>query len=355
MVSTSEPFIIPVDAWINVPLEDVHYSGTFYAMVHWDATTGRTNSIGIDIDGPNANENLDYMIKNDVWHLAHDYMIMQGLPPCVFMIRANAFVEAKSVSYGGNVSFVEEADSKVKTLNSNDFSFEKSGISVNVEESYVPVHARTVDNSKSFEGYAVYKLLKGASETEWTELSSTIPGTTHTYDYDMTSDRSLVANFIKTYNVSVVSGNLDYGTVSGGGVNIVHGSSITIKATAKTGYKFINWTKTGGTEFSKDAEHTFNVTENLELTANFGEVGINVEQISSFTIYPNPAKDILTIVRSTSNKARVEIYTTNGSIVKSLEITQTKSVIDVSSLPTGVYMIRLIEEKNVVTKRIVIN
>ncbi len=80
----------------------------------------------------------------------------------------------------------------------------------------------------------------------------------------VTSDLSLTAEFaIKMYTVAVSANNSSYGTVEGGG-SVVHGSTATITATPKTGYKFVKWSNG-----STNATETITVTSDLSLTAEF--------------------------------------------------------------------------------------
>jgi len=73
-----------------------------------------------------------------------------------------------------------------------------------------------------------------------------------------------------------------------------------------------------------------------------GEVGISDTKIpAAFNIYPNPASDILKIVRSSNEKVQIEIYNTLGVKIKTLEISDLVDEIDVSGLSSGVYLIRL--------------
>jgi hypothetical protein len=65
----------------------------------------------------------------------------------------------------------------------------------------------------------------------------------------------------------------------------------------------------------------------------------------AFTIYPNPANDILKVARTTATKARIEICNIYGSLIRSLEITETETEINVSSLTPGIYIIRIMDSK----------
>ncbi|MCH5244468.1 MAG: leucine-rich repeat domain-containing protein [Lentimicrobiaceae bacterium] len=79
------------------------------------------------------------------------------------------------------------------------------------------------------------------------------------------------------FSVQVASNNNDWGTAAIAGDSVVvgndryyqAGTSVTIRATVKEDYLFVNWTDKDGQVFSTEAEYTFEVTEDLELTANF--------------------------------------------------------------------------------------
>ena len=74
--------------------------------------------------------------------------------------------------------------------------------------------------------------------------------------------------------VTVVSNNEDMGTVSiqgHGSATITTSENVTVEATAKSGYEFVNWTKDGGTEVSSDNPYTYSGKEGINLTANFRE------------------------------------------------------------------------------------
>jgi uncharacterized repeat protein (TIGR02543 family) len=102
--------------------------------------------------------------------------------------------------------------------------------------------------------------------TNWTESGSVV-STSASYTFTATSNRTLVANFTQTYKISVSASPSTGGTVSGGGT-YVSGASVTVKATAKTGYTFTNWTESGSV-VSTSASYNFTATANRTLVANF--------------------------------------------------------------------------------------
>ena len=69
------------------------------------------------------------------------------------------------------------------------------------------------------------------------------------------------------YTVSVSAAPIEGGTVSGGGT-FQQAQRCTVKATANTGYTFVNWTENGN-QVSDNANYTFTVNGNRTLVANF--------------------------------------------------------------------------------------
>ncbi len=74
-------------------------------------------------------------------------------------------------------------------------------------------------------------------------------------------------NPLPTYTISATANPSNGGTVEGGGT-FQEGQSCTVKATANTGYKFVNWTD-DNVQVSAQNEYTFEVTGNRNLVAHF--------------------------------------------------------------------------------------
>lgn len=118
----------------------------------------------------------------------------------------------------------------------------------------------------------------GYTFKQWTENGSEV-STSASYTFTATADRILVAVFEKdtevpdpptpvtNYTVSVNASPTAGGTVSGGGT-YQENTSVTVKATASSGYIFKGWTQSG-TQVSTDTSYTFPVTGNTSLTAVF--------------------------------------------------------------------------------------
>ena len=102
--------------------------------------------------------------------------------------------------------------------------------------------------------------------------------TTETISVTVVSDTTLTANFaINTYTVTATVTPAGSGSVSGvPNAAVEHGTTVTLTATATAGNRFLNWTDGNGNLVSTDAVYTFNVTEDVDLTANFEVTTVTV-------------------------------------------------------------------------------
>lgn len=73
---------------------------------------------------------------------------------------------------------------------------------------------------------------------------------------------------VPIYSVTASSDNETMGTVTGGG-DILSEKTVTVKATAKDGYRFVKWVDADGADVSTEAEYTFTPTADIALKAIF--------------------------------------------------------------------------------------
>ena len=115
----------------------------------------------------------------------------------------------------------------------------------------------------------------GYTFTNWTE-GGTVVSTNANYNFTITGNRTLVANFTETVTTFVVTLSSDPiagGTTVGGGT-YNSGASVIVIATPNVGYTFTNWTE-GGSVVSTHATYAFTLTGNRTLVANFTETAEN--------------------------------------------------------------------------------
>ncbi len=87
-----------------------------------------------------------------------------------------------------------------------------------------------------------------------------------------------------------------------------------------------------------------------------GSVGISEAQEAGISIYPNPASSLLNIQLPNGIKnSKSEIRNTLGQVVVTLSVVEgQKSIIDISSLSSGIYFLHLVSDNLDVTEKIVV-
>jgi len=81
-------------------------------------------------------------------------------------------------------------------------------------------------------------------------------------------------------------------------------------------------------------------------------VGINEDHQRSVNIFPNPAKDNIEITGI--NHGKIQILNTLGQVVYTSEITNTKTVVDISGFLSGIYTISIKTNNDIITKKLFI-
>ena len=142
-----------------------------------------------------------------------------------------------------------------------------------------------------------------------------------------------------------------------------------------TGYE-VNGEFVEGTEYTEEREFEHGVEYSWEIvtvcesgksdpvevkaTGDCEEQSIN-ELANSVSIYPNPTNGQLQITNYELRIENIEIFDMMGKCVATVEtgratsLQQTTTTLDLSSLPTGVYFIRIQTENGVITQRIIKN
>ena len=479
LLGSSDSFSLPINGeeyWINVPLNNIFYSEEFYAMVQWPLHSATTAYLAADTNGPNAHNDMDYWLNHATnhWEILHHF---NGGDPRIYMIRVNANITSKSVTYGYDGTRTETQEPSV-TNNVVDMTVSPNDIHTNIS-----TEVKGLDNTSRYAtNYWVYRFLEGTAAENWTLLSNTVPERTYTdvngvslpsgkYRYavkaQFTSEEisnPMLSNVVNvgmefSYQVFIVpntygpatgaivkltnqDGNPEHiysGVSEANGVIIpsvwigIYNLEITLsgfdKYTAEVvvtaagqshtadlvetiipinavvaveadGKVIITWESNhkahlgyavyrlpeGQPESSGWKLLSDNVTVKTytdaawnTLDAGFYQyavkakystgysspklsnalenegVGINMTKTLQFSVYPNPVNDVLNIVRSSKGIARIEIFNSLGSLVmiKSFEENKTNTEISVSSLPSGVYSIRIVSDLISETKRVV--
>ena len=88
-VATTDTFLIFSNPWVTVPVNNVPFNGTFYAMVHWTPTSNCPYALGDDENGPYFSQDLAWLYDGTTWQKVST---LPSGTPSVFILRATAFV-----------------------------------------------------------------------------------------------------------------------------------------------------------------------------------------------------------------------------------------------------------------------
>jgi M6 family metalloprotease-like protein len=145
---------------------------------------------------------------------------------------------------------------------------------------------------------------------------------------------------ITQYTLNVIANPSYGGTVSGAGTYMAN-SSVTVTAEANTGYSFANWTK-NGTQVSTEPVYTFDITDDIDLVANFNEANlIDNYRAKMIKIFPNPADSYVNIVSET-NINDIIIFDSFGKKIREVTNIAEKSYqLDIKDLPRSIYYLQI--------------
>ena len=184
----------------------------------------------------------------------------------------------------------------------------------------------------------------------WTESGNAV-STETSYSFTVTNGRNLMANFaLQTIEITTSVEPAEGGTATGSGT-YNYGDEVTIEVDTNEDWAFRNWTE-NGIVVSEEKSYTFTATENRHFVANLEYTEGIDEQSNEILIYPNPVKEKL-IVEAQEAIGTIEIYNLMGAVVYSQKNCGNKVEINTTDLQSGIYFIRLMNEKVSETRRFV--
>ena len=152
----------------------------------------------------------------------------------------------------------------------------------------------------------------------------------------VTGDAEYIASFtqepVLTFTVTVLYDETQ-GFILGAGTYIA-GSIATIAAIPADGFIFVKWSD-GTTSNPKEVI----VDEDIVLAAYFEFTSVDENGMGAVSLYPNPANDKL-FLEGLKEECEISIYNTMGTKVNTTML-QGDSEINVSDLPSGLYLVRI--------------
>ena len=192
---------------------------------------------------------------------------------------------------------------------------------------------------------------QGYEFVNWKENGNAV-STEANYSFTVNNGRNLVANFaLQTFEIMTSVEPAEGGNVSGGGT-YNYGEEVTIVVETNEDWAFVNWTE-NGTVVSEDKTFTFIATANRNFVANLMYTeGIGEQGLHTLVIYPNPVNDKLT-VEAEDAIGTVEIYNLMGALVYNQKGCTNKVEINTTEMQSGIYFIRMTNDKSSETRRFV--
>ena len=108
----------------------------------------------------------------------------------------------------------------------------------------------------------------------------------------------------------------------------------------------IPYTKSGSVTFNMIV-NTTECSVTVDLATGLIEVGNSI-----IDIYPNPVGDILN-VKGLKSESMVKIYSANGQLMLTKTLRSELEEINVSELPSGMYILKLNTENEIMVKRFI--
>lgn len=158
---------------------------------------------------------------------------------------------------------------------------------------------------------------------------------------------------LPTTNVNVQAGNMfflkkDITTPQNRNI-IVLGPSFANLTSAIT-FRFYAWNSEAGTG-------TFSIDNVNFISSSALATGISGQNKTTISVYPNPSNGIFTADLSELNgKSSIIVYDIIGNVILTTESSSTaKQLIDLSKQANGSYFVRIINDTEVITKKIILN
>ena len=150
------------------------------------------------------------------------------------------------------------------------------------------------------------------------------------------------------FSVSAEAEPLGSGSVIGSGT-FDYQEQVYLFAEANEGFEFVNWTHNGNI-VSTEELFIFNVSENLDLQANFtteSEI-LQSRDNGQLVLYPNPADDIITVEDETEEIIEAKIVDMQGKelLKKEFKPSIRKKQIEIYTIKSGIYMLYLLRKEN---------
>ncbi len=182
--------------------------------------------------------------------------------------------------------------------------------------------------------------------------------------YTVTGTSSL--GCVKTSTSSVYTNTLPAVTLSAFGPLCVNNAPVTLNGNPTGG--IFSGTGVSGNNFDPAVSNTGTFTVTYNYSDMFGCSAIDTKTVSvslctgvaelqgsTFSVYPNPAKDVVHVIMDAAliSNTTIELYDAIGKLILTEKVFNAQTVISIKTLPKGIYTIRIISADGHQSKRII--
>lgn len=190
----------------------------------------------------------------------------------------------------------------------------------------------------------------------WTENGTVIGTAPVLVLTNVTANHDVVGHFIQsssTFTVSCSSNPQGAGVISGTG-NVPAGQNITLTVSQNWGYVFVDWTENSIVLGTATSLTLTNVQANHAIVANFREVGVGADEknIVDIRVYPTFVTDILHI-KAPRSIEEIQVTDMTGRKIYGQKTGTNTATLSTSQWNNGAYLITVIFDDNVFTRRII--
>ena len=82
-----------------------------------------------------------------------------------------------------------------------------------------------------------------------------------------------------------------------------------------------------------------------------GDIGVDEDYAANVVLYPNPVNDVLHL--ECENMTGFDIYSYDGRLIKSMQITDNEAVIDFADIDCGAYLLKITTKEGAFTRRVI--
>lgn len=215
-----------------------------------------------------------------------------------------------------------------------------------------------------------------SGEVDWSQESYAITAGSHTFKWTYDKDGSqssggdcawvdyieLPATSATTHTVSfTVKNGSTAEVIEGATVNLTgYGSKITNSSGIATFTDVYETTGTNAISYTVSASGFSNETGDIQVLGDVNQVvnmqvDTGIDELSNYVnVFPNPSDGIFKIETPT-NDGQIIIYNTNGAEIFHQSINSTKTKIDLSNKPTGIYLMKFYSNEGVSVQKLILN